>query len=266
MSKPRATLFFVSGIKDRYTLKAFNMVETMQTLFEIQNLRLNYGLKTVVEDLSMKLERGQSLGLLGANGAGKTSTLKALLGMMKPKAGSIQLFGETPGKPKGFMKLGFAPEDGVPPEFLTGLEYLHHVGAFRIKNPSDRRGAARELLEYFELAPEKKIKDYSKGMKRRLLLAQAFLGKPELLVLDEPLNGLDPLIIIKLRSRLDAFRSEGGSFLFSSHILAEVEKSCSHVAIMDKGKLLSFKTVESLVGEFGSVEAAFAKLVGGART
>lgn len=237
----------------------------MQTLFEIQNLQLNYGAKTVVQDLSLKLEKGQSLGLLGANGAGKTSTLKALLGMMKPKSGNILLFGENPGKPSGFERLGFAPEDGVPPEFLTGLEYLHHVGAFRIKDRAERKAAARELLEYFELAPEKKIRDYSKGMKRRLLLAQAFLGKPQFLVLDEPLNGLDPLIIIKLRARLDKFRADGGSFLFSSHILAEVEKSCTHVAILDKGKLLTFETVEALMGKFGSVEAAFSKLVEGAR-
>src|SRR5262249_36960575 len=104
-------------------------------------------------------------------------------------------------------------------------------------------------------------RQYSKGMRRRLVLAQAFLAEPELLILDEPLNGLDPLVIIKLRERLIAYRERGGSILYSSHILTEVEKSCSDVAILHEGKLVMMAPVPQIIAEFGSVEAAFAAKV-----
>lgn len=233
-------------------------------VFEIYNLKVAYGSKTAVEGLNLQLMPGQSLGLLGANGAGKTSTLRALLGMVRPRAGVVSLFGSPKATSRVLARLGYAPEDGLPPDFLSAQEYLAYVAAFRVPERARRKAAVHDLLEVFELAPEKKIRDYSKGMKRRLLLAQAMLGQPELLVLDEPLNGLDPLVIIKLRNRVEAFRASGGSILFSSHILNEVEKSCTHVAIMSKGRLLSYSKVEELVQEFGSVEAAFAKKVGDA--
>lgn len=216
-----------------------------------------------MEGIQLSLKEGECLGLLGANGAGKTSTVKALLGMLKPTSGQVTVWGRKAGDPKALMKLGFAPEDAVPPEYLTAEEYLGFVGAIRKKKRIERIAAANELLSWFDLNPKKKIRDYSKGMKRRLILAQAFLCEPPLLILDEPLNGLDPLVIMKLRDRLDAYRKKGGAILYSSHILAEVEKTCTSVAILSQGKLVYGASIEKLKGEYPSVEAAFAAKAGG---
>lgn len=234
----------------------------LSPIFELRNLRVAYGFRAAVDDLSLTLVKGQSLGLLGVNGAGKTSTIRALLGMLRPKKGTIQVFGHAAGNTKVFRRVGFAPEDGIPPEYLSAHEYLHFVGAFRIKDRQRRKEEVKEILEWFDLNPQKKIRDYSKGMKRRLVLAQAFLGNPELLILDEPLNGLDPLVIIKLRDRLQSYREQGGTILFSSHILAEVEKTCTDIAILSQGKLVYTGSRQNAVSEFGSIEGAFAKLVG----
>jgi len=236
-------------------------MEEGNSIFNIQNVRIAYGLRCAVDNVSLELKQGRSLGLLGINGAGKTSTIRAILGMLRPRRGKLTVFGHRPGHYKTFKRIGFAPEDAVPPEYLTAREYLAFVGAFRIKDRGRRRREVDELTGWFELQRNKKIRDFSKGMKRRLVLAQAFLGQPEFLILDEPLNGLDPLVIIKLRQRLDDYRKAGGTILYSSHILAEVEKTCTDIAILSKGKLIAFDTTKRLIEEFGSVERAFAEKV-----
>lgn len=233
-----------------------------QTIFQIENLKVTYGFRTAVDGISLRLDRGSSLGLLGLNGAGKTSTIRALLGMLRIRNGKVKVFAGKPGGIEGFGKIGFAPEEGQPPAYLNGEEYLSFVGGFRMQNATERRDAIRELLTFFELDPKKRISQYSKGMKRRIIMAQALLGSPELLILDEPLNGLDPLLIMKLRKRLEEYRMRGGTILFSSHILTEVEKTCSEVAILHKGKLACWEKLEALLKEFGSVEKAFALKVG----
>jgi len=231
-------------------------------VFQMQEVRVCYGRRSAVDSLSLSLERGRSLGMLGPNGAGKTSTLRAILGMVKPRRGQISVMGGPPGDPKNFQKIGFAPEEGSPPEFLTAPEYLSLVAEFKIHDRAKRKEEIGDLVQLFELPLDKKIRDYSKGMKRRVVLAQTFLGHPELLVLDEPLNGLDPLLIIKLRKRLEDYMKDGGSLVFSSHILAEVEKTCSVIAILREGSLLCSASTSELVSRFGSIENAFASYVG----
>ncbi len=208
------------------------------------------------------MSAGESVGLLGANGAGKSSTLKALLGMLRPSGGEIKILGGEPGSFSNFEKLGFAPEEGVPPDYLSGKEYLSFVS--RLKKPSKREHSeeVEELLSWFELDPRKPIREYSKGMKRRITLAQAFLGEPDLVVLDEPLNGLDPLMIVKLRNRLNEKRNKGTGLLYSSHILSEVEKCCSRAIILNEGKLVLDAPLDAIQSEYGSIENAFAKTVG----
>ena len=119
-----------------------------------------------------------------------------------------------------------------------------------------------ELLSWFELNPDKRVSQYSKGMRRRLILAQAFLGKPELLILDEPLNGLDPLMIQKLRDKLRDYRAKGVSILYSSHILSELENCCTDVVMMDHGSVIMQESVTNLVQQFGSIEKAFTAKMG----
>jgi ABC-2 type transport system ATP-binding protein len=234
------------------------------SIFQISGVRITYGWgrKCAVNNLTLELKSGVSLGVLGLNGAGKTSTIRALLGMLRPSEGTIRIFDKKPGTVASFRRIGFAPEDGLPPDYLSGEEYLRFIASFKIADRSARRREALKLLEWFELPPTKRIRDYSKGMKRRIILAQAFLGTPDLLILDEPLNGLDPIFIIRLRERIEAYRQSGGSLLVSSHILNEIERTCSEVAILHNGDLVCRAPVEELQKEFGSIETAFATKIG----
>jgi ABC-2 type transport system ATP-binding protein len=231
-------------------------------VFDIKDLRIAYGLIKAVDNLSLRLEQGQSLALLGLNGAGKTSTIRVLLGMMKAKGGETSVLGEPAGNVSKFAEIGYAPEEATPPEFLTGDEYLDFIGGFKIKDRAARKKEVSNLLSFFELDPHKAIRAYSKGMRRRVVLAQALIGNPALLILDEPFNGLDPILIKKLRERLEDYCKKGGSLLLSSHILAEVEKICDHIAVIHKGVVKRFTKTSELVQEFGNVEEAFTKLVG----
>lgn len=230
-------------------------------ILEVNNLEVCYGLKKAVKSVSFAMGPGESVGLLGANGAGKSSTLKAILGMIRPSKGEIRTLNKRPGSFASFEKLGFAPEEGSPPDYLTGKEYLDFVSA--LKMPMRQKGFLEvdELLGWFELEPKKPIRDYSKGMKRRLILAQAFLGNPELIILDEPLNGLDPLMIIKLRTKLNEQKEKGTSILYSSHILSEVEKCCSRALILKEGELVLDASLETIMADYGGIESAFAKKV-----
>ena len=232
-------------------------------VFSISKLQVRYGRATAVEELDLRAEKGEALGLLGANGAGKTSTLKALMGMLKPHSGSVQIFGQTPGSVAALSRTGFAPEEAIPPEKVTGQEFLEFMARLRVADRSKHKEECASLLEAFDLVPHKRVQDYSKGMKRRLVLAQAFVGTPEFLVLDEPLNGLDPLIIVKLRQRLETYRQQGGTLLYSSHILAEVERTCTRIAVLHRGQLVYQAPVSEAVSKFGSVEAAFEAAAGG---
>lgn len=226
---------------------------------QIGSLTVKYGFHTAVNEMTFALERGQSLGLLGTNGAGKTSTIRAILGMV-PYQGEIRVFGEAVSGWLIFRRLGFAPEEALPPDYLDGREYLTFVAGFRIADRGKRETEVTKWLDLLELAPKKKIRDYSKGMKKKIVLAQAFLANPEFLILDEPLNGLDPMMIMKLRDILTTYRSQGGTVLYCSHILAEVEKSCSHVVILKNGKMVLNNSVSTIAQEYGGVEQAFAKM------
>jgi ABC-2 type transport system ATP-binding protein len=229
------------------------------SVFELDKIKVNYKNKTAVNALTLTLQKAQSLGLLGPNGAGKSSTIYALLGLIKVKQGTVSLFNKNPRSLSFLEGVGFAPEEAMPPDFMSGKEYLTFLAGFKIKDKNKREKEISEMLKFFDLEPDKKVRDYSKGMVRRLVLAQAFLGDPMFLILDEPLNGLDPILIMKLRERLDQFRASGGTVLYSSHILTEVEKSCTHVAILNQGNLVLYSTVPELVKKYGSVEEAFRK-------
>ena len=224
----------------------------------IQSLSVKYGFHVAVEGLSLGLLRGESLGLLGTNGAGKTSTIRAILGMVSYR-GEIEVFGHAVSGWKIFKRLGFAPEEALPPDYLDGREYLSFVAGFRDLDREKRNAEVSKWLDLFELSPKKKIRDYSKGMKKKIVLAQAFLANPDFLILDEPLNGLDPMMIMKLRDVISTYRGQGGTVLYCSHILSEVEKTCSHAAILKNGKLVLNMSIPEISREFGGVEKAFAK-------
>ncbi|MDQ2836190.1 MAG: alpha/beta fold hydrolase [Actinomycetota bacterium] len=203
-----------------------------------------------VDGVSFRVERGQVLGLLGPNGAGKTTTLRVLMGLILPTAGTIRVFGEevVPGA-QVLSRLGaFVEGPGFLPH-LTGRENLRLFWAASGRTPEQA-----ELDTVLEIAGlgtslDRKVKTYSHGMQQRLAIAQAMLGLPEVLILDEPTNGLDPPQIAEMRVVLGRYAETGRTVIVSSHLLAEVEQTCSHVVVMHRGRLVAAGSVAEVAGE-----------------
>ncbi|MFB9316401.1 CocE/NonD family hydrolase [Cryptosporangium minutisporangium] len=221
----------------------------------VRGLRKAYGDGYLaVRDLSFTVEPGQVVGLLGPNGAGKTTALRMLMGLIRPTGGEILVFGHRirPGAPVLSRIGAFVEGPGLLPH-LSGLANLH-----RYWQATGRPAEAAHLEEALEIAGlgaavHRQVKTYSQGMRQRLAIAQAMLGLPELLVLDEPTNGLDPPQIAEMRAVLSRYATNGRAVLVSSHLLAEVEQVCSHVVVMSKGTGVAAGTVAEIVGEGRSV-------------
>jgi ABC-2 type transport system ATP-binding protein len=202
-----------------------------------------------VDGVSFRVEPGQVLGLLGPNGAGKTTTLRVLMGLILPTAGSVRVFGEqvVPGAAV-LARLGaFVEGPGFLPH-LTGADNLRLYWAASGR-PAEQAGLDT-VLEIAGLGPsiDRKVKTYSHGMKQRLALAQSMLGLPEVLILDEPTNGLDPPQIAEMRLVLAGYAATGRTVILSSHLLAEVEQTCSHVVVMHRGRLVAAGSVAEVAG------------------
>jgi ABC-2 type transport system ATP-binding protein len=225
--------------------------------------RLGQGV-TAIDGLDLVVEEGQVLGLAGPNGAGKSVTLKILLGLVRPTAGRVELFGEPvrPGA-KVLDRVG-ALVDGpgfVP--HLTGRENLE-LAQRMIQRRNGRSDIGRAIaIAGLGDAIERQYKTYSHGMRYRLGLAQALLGSPDLLLLDEPTTGLDPAHILEVRDAVAAAASDGATVLFSSHVMAEVEQICTHAAIVQGGRLVAHGPVGELIAsaDASSLEGAYLSLV-----
>ncbi|HEX4820754.1 MAG TPA: ABC transporter ATP-binding protein [Acidimicrobiales bacterium] len=207
-----------------------------------------------VEDLSFVVERGQVYGLLGPNGAGKTTTLRVLMGLERPSRGVTKLFGlpVTPGCVT-LGRVGAMVEQAAFVPHLSGMRNLRlwwEAGGARLRD-ADLDGAL--AIAGLGDAIHRAVRTYSQGMKQRLGFARLLLGRPELLVLDEPTNGLDPGEIREIRELIGRLSSHGATVLLSSHHLSEVEQVCSHVLVMNHGRLVANGTVSELIGSSGSV-------------
>ncbi|WP_138733863.1 alpha/beta fold hydrolase [Modestobacter excelsi] len=207
-----------------------------------------------VRDLSFEVRRGQVLGLLGPNGAGKTTSLRMLMGLIRPTEGRIEVFGHAarPGAPV-LSRLGsFVEGTGLLPH-LSGRDNLDLYWAATGRPRADAH--MEEAIEVAGLgtAIDKRVRSYSQGMRQRVAIAQAMLGLPDLLVLDEPTNGLDPPQIHAMREVLRSYADTGRTVIVSSHLLAEIEQTCSHVVVMAKGQKIAQGTVEEIVGTGGAV-------------
>jgi ABC-2 type transport system ATP-binding protein len=208
-----------------------------------------------VSRIDFTVQRGQVLGLLGPNGAGKTTTLRVLMGLTQPTQGDIFVFGHrlTPGAPV-LSRLGALVEG---PGFLPHLSGLENLRLYwRSTGRPIEDAHLSEALEIAGLgdAIHRKVKAYSHGMKQRLAIAQAMLGLPELLVLDEPTDGLDPPQIAEMRRVLQRYATDGRAVLVSSHLLAEVEQTCTHVVVVHKGEIVASGPVEEIVGDSPTVQ------------
>ncbi|GGU54818.1 ABC transporter ATP-binding protein [Streptomyces albospinus] len=202
-----------------------------------------------VRDLTFRVERGQVLGLLGPNGAGKTTTLRMLMGLIRPDAGEVRVFGQAvrPGAPVLSRVGAFVEGAGFLPH-LTGRANLDLYW-----QATGRPAADAHLDEALEIAGlggalDRAVRTYSQGMRQRLALAQAMLGLPDLLILDEPTNGLDPPQIREMREVMIRYAAAGRTVIVSSHLLAEVEQSCTHLVVMDRGQLVQAGPVADIVG------------------
>ena len=217
----------------------------------IRGLTKTYGAGfRAVDDLSFTVQRGQVLGLLGPNGAGKTTALRMVTGLLRPDAGEIEIFGEkvSPGS-RVLTRVGCFIEG---PGFLAHLSGRRNLQLFWAASGRPRADARlAEALDIADLgsAVKRRVGGYSQGMKQRLAIAQAMLGMPELLILDEPTNGLDPPQIFALRGVLRRYAETGRTVIVSSHLLGEVEQTCSDVVVMARGRLLAAGPVAELAGE-----------------
>ncbi|GGY64856.1 ABC transporter ATP-binding protein [Streptomyces olivaceoviridis] len=202
-----------------------------------------------VRDLSFRVEKGQVLGLLGPNGAGKTTTLRMLMGLIRPDAGEIRVFGHAirPGASVLSRVGAFVEGAGFLPH-LSGRENLELYWRATGRPPADAH--LDEALEIAGLgdALARAVRTYSQGMRQRLAIAQAMLGLPDLLILDEPTNGLDPPQIREMREVMIRYAAGGRTVIVSSHLLAEVEQSCTHLVVMDRGRLVQAGPVREIVG------------------
>ncbi len=225
-----------------------------QAVVAVEGLWKRFGDVTAVEDFALTVEQGQVCGLLGPNGAGKTTTLRVLMGLERASRGEARLFGTavTPGNPV-LRRVGALIEEAAFVPHLSGhanLRLWWEAGGGHLRE-ADVDGAL--AVAGLGTAIDRKVRTYSQGMKQRLGLARLLLGRPELLVLDEPTNGLDPGEIREIRALIARLTDRGATVLLSSHHLHEVEQVCSHVVVMNKGRLVSSGRVDDLIGTAGSV-------------
>jgi len=207
---------------------------------------------SVLTDLSFSVFRNEIVGFLGPNGAGKTTTLKIINHLAFQDAGRVEIFGEDGARnPAGRRRLGFMPEQPYFYEYLTGMEFLSLCGHLTGMDRGEISTRSRMLLERVGLgnAGGMAIRKYSKGMMQRLGLAQALLHDPELVILDEPMSGLDPMGRMEVRNLIRELKTAGKTVFFSSHIISDVEALCDRVIMLHKGRKVAEGTVEEMMGK-----------------
>ena len=217
---------------------------------ETVGLTKRYGALTAVNKLNLKVEKNTIHGFLGPNGAGKTTTIKVLVGLLRADEGTVKILGqEVHGDmPEVRLRIGYMPELPKFPKHLKGWELLDIYGRMYGMSPQQLKERIPKLLEMVGLKGREKdlIGKYSKGMQQRLGIAQALLNEPELVILDEPSLGLDPVGMVEVRELVKEIAKEGMTVFLSSHLLFEVEQICSHVTIINKGVSLISDTLQNV--------------------
>lgn len=217
-------------------------------VIETQDLTKSYGKTQAVKSLSLNIRRGEVYGFLGPNGAGKTTTLSMLLGLIKPTSGSAAVLGKDPGEPEALRRVGALVESAAFYPYMSGRANLEVVA--RLSGVDDVKDRVGEVLERVGLSgrAKDKYKKYSTGMKQRLGVGAALLKDPDLLILDEPTNGLDPKGMADMRELIREVGAGERTVLLSSHLMGEVEQVCDRVGVIREGELIVEGTVEELRG------------------
>ncbi len=225
-----------------------------EVVLRIRNLSKQYGKRLAVNNLNLEVRRGEIFGFLGPNGAGKTTTIRMALGLITPSAGSVEILGKDviTQRAQILPRVGALVETPALYLYLSGRDNLRVVGSALGGVPKARIDAVLELVG-LQNRQKDRVRTYSLGMKQRLGVAMALLQDPDLLVLDEPANGLDPAGIVEMRDLMHQLSAEGKTVFISSHQLTEVQQICTRVAIINLGKLVTESTIEELTngrGEF----------------
>lgn len=222
-----------------------------------------FGTFTAVDNISYIIEDGDHFALLGPNGAGKTTIVRMLLDFIKPTSGKISINGVPVSDPESRKQIGYLAEQHLIPPYLSGFRYLmRHASLIGLSGKNAVLEVDR-VLEMVTMKGNEKQKSvtYSKGMKQRIGIAAAILGHPKLLILDEPVAGLDPIGIREVRKILENLYDKGITVILNSHLLSEVEKTCKTAAIMHKGKILVRDSINSIVKDGETLEDVFIKYI-----
>ena len=235
----------------------------MKNVVETRNLTKNFGGLKAVNKVSLKINEGELFGLIGPNGSGKTTTVKLLTGQLKPTGGNANVLGvnilRNPIKVREVV--GIIPEQETPPSFLTAEEYLYFVASVRkLENEKDVCDGWFDFLD-FEDQKNALCKDLSRGTRQKLMFAQAFLHEPKLAFIDEPLINLDPIIQRKVKDYLKDYVKKGNTIFFSTHVLEIAEEICTHIGVLDRGKLIHEGPIKDLKRKRQHLEDFFLKLV-----
>jgi ABC-2 type transport system ATP-binding protein len=236
------------------------------TFLAVSHLCKSFGSKKAIEDISFTAKRGEILGFLGPNGAGKSTTLKIISALLAPDSGTVTIgtieLLRDPLEAK--KRMGFVPETGALYEKLTPLEYLEMVGQLYRLNAEEIERKSHLFLKYFDLSEQQNLRmtSFSKGMKQKVVLSAALLHNPDLLLLDEPLNGLDANAVMMFKGVIRRLADLGKTIIYSSHILEVVEKVCDRVAILHNGRIIAEGAVNQLrqMTHSASLELVFKEL------
>ncbi|MGA9139820.1 MAG: ABC transporter ATP-binding protein [Methanocella sp.] len=224
----------------------------METIIQTTNLTKTYGKSRGITDVNIRVNKGDIFGFLGPNGAGKSTTIRTLLDFIRPSGGSATIFGLDCHKDTVQIKkrIGYIPGDFGLFGHMTGWKYLEYFG--KVRGGYDEKSAKR-FAARLDIKLDRKMKEYSRGMRQKVAIIQAFMNDPDLIVMDEPTSGLDPLV---QQTFMDMIREEAGhgtTIFMSSHVLSEVEKVCNRVAIIKEGRIQTEEKIEDLQKKSGSV-------------
>ena len=239
----------------------------METAVETRDLTVVFPSRTgeikALDRLNLTVETGHVFGFLGPNGAGKTTTMHVLLGFLTPTSGKALMFGRDVRQSIARQRIGYLPEHPDTYRFLTGRELLAMTGHLFLIKGKRLRSRIEEVLQQagIEHAAERRIATYSRGMMQRICLAQALINDPDLVILDEPAGGLDPIGRMQIRKIIAGLKASGKTVFFSSHELSEVELVCDQVAILRKGRIVAQGTAADLVGPGESLERYFVRVI-----
>lgn len=228
----------------------------MDNAIEVRDATIRFGKFTAVNKVSLEVGVGEVFGLLGPNGSGKTTTIKLLLGLLFATEGDALVFGESAAQVKKNERIGYLPEESYLYRFLNAEETLDFYGRLFDMPPDVRRKRSQELIDMVGLSADKRriLKEYSKGMRQRIGLAQALINDPEFVILDEPTSGLDPLGVRWMKDLIIDLRNKGKTVLLCSHRLDDVQDVCDRIAILHQGELQELGKVATLLEDANKLE------------